>query len=140
MKQLLFIFLSLSPLWVYSSCEDEDKLPGSKPEILLGKWENVSTVGVGLSWFGSYIYGHRKTIYEFTENGASVTKLDSLSEDDKYKEAYMAYFINWSYDGENIHFFEKKGHYSNHSYKLVYELNKNYFILKTESIYYKITD
>jgi hypothetical protein len=141
MKQLLFIFLSLSPLWVYSSCEDEDKLPGSKPEILLGKWENLSTISDGIGWFGSFTAGYRKEIYEFTEKSGSVIQLDSLIEDNKYKEHFIRHFTDWSYDGDEIYFIEKKGKNTNRWSKPVSELTSDYFKLGvggSVDIYFKV--
>jgi hypothetical protein len=142
MKTYLLIFLMLSPLWACSSCQDdEDKLPGTKPAILLGKWENLTTVQDGIGWFGSFTAGYRKEIYEFTKKGASLTYLDSLINDDKYRESYVGHFADWSYDGEYIHFLEKRGNYSSRTRKPIYELKENYFTLYSESTYYyKITD
>jgi hypothetical protein len=103
-------------LWLYSSCEEEEnKLPGTKPEMLFGKWENVDTLSDGLPWFGSLgIAGYRWRTYEFTEKGGSLTQLDYIIEEDRYKEPFIRVFTNWSYNGETIYFENIDGRNESH--------------------------
>jgi hypothetical protein len=89
---------------VYSSCEDEDKLPGSKPEILLGKWENYRDIG----W--SYVSNYIHEIYEFTPKGGSIKQMKYIPEEDCYEDYYSDYFTDWSYseNEKTIYFLRKK--------------------------------
>jgi predicted glycosyl hydrolase (DUF1957 family) len=100
----------ICPLWLYSSCEEEEnKLPGTKPEMLLGKWEKTDTFSEGFSsLFGAWvIIGHQWITYEFTETGGSMTTLKYYIEEDKYEDPFIIDFTDWSYEGETI-YFEKK--------------------------------
>jgi hypothetical protein len=140
MKTYLFIFLLLSPLWVFSSCQDdEDKLPGSKLEILIGKWENVGNLYA--DFLGYLKIGKRYTTYEFTNTGGSITQLDYIAEEDRYEEPYIRYFTDWSYEGETIHFLRKKGRSTEKWDIYIYNLTQDSIGLgSTDYIYYKISN
>ncbi len=139
MKHLLFIFCMLCPLWACSSCDDnEDKLPGTKPEILLGKWE------------ASYVLYWTATVrnvvetYEFTKSGGINTKVTTYiyPVDFKPVDTLVSSFNNWSYDGNELHFFYKKNSYSNTWSKAVYDLTQDSLSLGSGPyncrVYYKI--
>ena len=107
MQRFLFIFLLIFPLWVCPSCEEEDgkRPPGTKPEILFGKWQTCQDlysflVGpkIGLYW---------KT-YEFTSKGGSITTLEYITKEDEYREPSVILFTDWCYDGECIEFLRRE--------------------------------
>ncbi|MDR2009269.1 MAG: hypothetical protein LBQ22_02155 [Bacteroidales bacterium] len=104
MKTYLFIFLLLSPLWVFSSCQDdEDKLPGSKPEILLGKWR--------AEYEASFMFGqvrHLIETYEFTSGGGSIKTVEYFPDEDCYEDDLTIHFTDWSYRENEIYFLKKK--------------------------------
>jgi hypothetical protein len=135
MKQTLFIFLMICPLWACSSCQDdEDKLPGSKPEILLGTWENLRDVGFILA---NYIH----ETYEFTPSGGSIKQMKYFPDEDRYEDYHTSYFTDWSYDGNRIYFIYKKGGYTNPWSRSVKELTSDYFIFDSGgsgSVYTKV--
>ncbi|KAA6337081.1 hypothetical protein EZS27_014793 [termite gut metagenome] len=138
MKQLLFIFLALSPLLTCSSCQDdEDKLPGTKPEVLLGKWGNLTNVGAFLD---NYIY----ETFEFTKTGGSIKQMKYFPEEDRYEDYHASYFTDWSYDGNYIHFLYKKGGFINTWSQPVYKLTLEFLSLGTGqnncTVYYKIQE
>jgi len=100
MKQKLLIFLSLCSLWTYTSCED--KLPGSKPEVFFGKWQTTGDIYTG--FMGPQIKtGTYWETFEFTKKGGSVTRLEYIRDEDKYKDPYIRKLADWSFDGEDIH-------------------------------------
>jgi hypothetical protein len=108
MKRHLFIFLIVCPLWLYSSCQDdEDKLTGTKPAILLGKWRYEHD-----SYFFFTPVRHLIETYEFTSRGGTLEVIEYFPEEDKYKDVYTSYYTDWSYDGSEIYFIEKKGRYT----------------------------
>jgi hypothetical protein len=134
MKQLLVIFLALSPLLTCSSCQDdEDKLPGTKPEMLLGKWENLTNEG---GFIDNYIH----ETYEFTKTGGSIKQMKYFPDEDRYEDYHTSYFTDWSYDGKEIYFLKKKGGYSDSWSKEVYELTPDFFVLDLGILYtyYKV--
>ena len=145
MKRLLFIFLLICPLWA-GSCEDEDKLPGSKPKILLGKWERSDIYYEPTSWLGiSLPAGHYRETYEFTPTGASLTKLVYITKDDEYLEPSVITYADCSYDGKDIHFLSKKGRYTSRVERDLYSVNSDSLLLGTTkpeycTIYLKIKE
>jgi len=100
MKHFLFIFLLTCPLWIFSSCED--KLPGSKPKIFFGKWENTSDIVTGFMG-PQYKIGYCVETYEFNAKGGSITELEYMTDEGKYREPWIRKLADWSYDGENIY-------------------------------------
>jgi hypothetical protein len=138
MKTYLFLFLMISPLWACSSCQDdEDKLPGTKPEILLGKWRGEYVVN-------SFLVPIRSIIetYEFTSGGGYIKKVNYYHGEDRYEDYHTHYFTDWSYDGHTLHFIYKKGGYRNPWSYDVSELTPDYFVLDTgvATTYYKVAD
>jgi hypothetical protein len=112
MKNLKFLqILLLVTLVACTSCEDEDKLPGSKPDMLIGKWECMDTFTSGFGWFGGFTDGYRWTTYEFQINGGSITERLYYIATNEYKEPSTTYFENWSYSEENetIYFENHRG-------------------------------
>jgi hypothetical protein len=107
MKTLKFLqVLLLFTLCSSSSCEEEkEKLPGTKPEMLIGKWEGLRSGGL---FFDSHTWFER---YEFTETGGFMVKkyYDSI-EKVFLKPDTSHYFANWSYsidkEGEPTIYFE----------------------------------
>jgi hypothetical protein len=107
MKNLKFLqLLLLFALCSGSSCiEEEDKLPGTKPEMLIGKWESLHSGGL---FFDSHTYLER---YEFTETGGMITRQYYNWEEKKFDTPKtLRHFQNWSYSEE-----EEKIHFVNHS-------------------------
>jgi hypothetical protein len=127
-----------SPLWACSSCQDDDdKLSGTKPEILIGKWEKVG--GLHADFFGFLTIGKRWTTYEFTKTGGSITQLDYIAEENRYEDPYIRYFTDWSYEGETIHFLREKGRSIEKWDIYIYNLTQDSISLgSTDYIYYKI--
>ncbi len=134
MKHLLFIFCMLCPLWACSSCDDdEDKLPGTKPEILLGKWET----SYDLYWTATV----RNVVetYEFTKSGGTNTYVTTYTYPVDYKpvDTLVLHFTNWSYDGKDIHFFYKKNSYSESWIKSIPNLTSDSILLGGRTFYRK---
>ena len=122
MKRFLFIFLLIAPLLACSSCDDEDKLPGSKPEILLGKWENKDTFTDGLCWFGCFgTDGYIWTTYEFRADGLSITERKYYFATDEYKEPIINHIKDWSYSEkeETLYLVNSKGSRWTYSLKII---------------------
>ena len=129
MKRILFIVLLTCPLWAYTSCEEEIKLPGSKPEILLGTWEG----------YFHNIWSHRRHIvetYEFTKTGGCKTQSEYFPEEDRYEVFYTRNIADWSYEGETLYFVEKKGNYTGRWELSIEELTEHSARLGG-SMYYK---
>ena len=105
MKRILFIVLLTCPLWACTSCEEEIKLPGSKPEILLGTWEYAFHSGFPNQ--GDYVY-----TYEFFKKGGLYTESKYFPEEDQYKIYYTRNITDWSYEREMIYFMAKTGNYT----------------------------
>jgi hypothetical protein len=124
MKRFVFIFLMLCPLWACSSCQDdEDKLPGTKPEMLIGKWEGLPQIS--LIDFRYYF-----KIYEFTKTGGTIQDMEYFPSKDRREERFAEYFTDWSYDGEStIYFLKKKGSQTSKWEKHIYELTPSYIKL-----------
>ena len=129
MKRILFIVLLTCPLWACTSCEEEIKLPGSKPEILLGKWEYA--YHSGFPYPGDYI----KT-YEFRKKGGLITGLKYVPEEDKYEVYYTINITDWSYEGKTIYFIEKRGNFTSQWELSIEELTEHSARLGG-SMYYK---
>ena len=106
MKRFVFIFLLICPLWACTSCDDEDKLPGSKPEMLLGTWERSYIAGFPLPLWNMV------ETYEFTKKGGEIIRLEYFPEEDRYEVDYTRNFTDWSYQGETIYFLRKKGSFT----------------------------
>jgi len=106
MKQKLLIFLSLCSLWTHTSCED--KLPGSKPEIFFGKWQTTGNIYTGFMG-PSFVIGTYWETFEFTKKGGSFTRLEYITDENKYRDPYVEKLANWSYDGKELHFRDKDG-------------------------------
>ncbi len=141
MKRFLLILCILCPLWACSSCDDnDDKLPGSKPEILLGKWET----SYDLYWTATV----RNVVetYEFTKSGGAITQVTTYTYPVDYKpvDTFVIAFSNWSYDKKEIHFFHKKNSYSNTWSQPVYKLTPDSLSLGTgpnnRKIFYKVKE
>jgi hypothetical protein len=93
MKQLKFLQIILAlTLCAWTSCEEEEKLPGTKPDTLIGKWENVDKLYE--DWPGLLPIGKRWRTYEFTKTGGSITEIDYIEDENRYKEPYIQYFTN----------------------------------------------
>jgi hypothetical protein len=72
--------------------EDDDKLPGTKPEMLIGKWEGLRDGGL---FFDSHTY---LTRYEITETGGFVVERYYDPVEKVFLEPdTINYFANWSY-------------------------------------------
>jgi hypothetical protein len=107
MKNLKFLQIVLVlMLCPCGSCEEEDKLPGTKPEMLIGKWEGLRSGGL---FFDSHTYLER---YEFTETGGFMVETYY----DPVKKVFLEpdtsnYFANWSYSvmDEMIYFESYRG-------------------------------
>jgi hypothetical protein len=95
MKTLKFLqIMLLAALCSGSSCwdEEDDKLPGTKPEILIGKWEGLHRGGL---FFDSHTWLER---YEFTENGGFMVEQYYDPVENFFLEPdTFSYFANWSY-------------------------------------------
>jgi hypothetical protein len=104
--KLLQIML-LAVLCSSSSCEEEEKLPGTKPEILLGKWRG--------EYEASFMAAPTRYLiktYEFTSGGGSIKTVEYFPNEDRYEDDYTLYFTDWSYDGTEIHFLQKRSLYN----------------------------
>jgi hypothetical protein len=134
--QILFLFTLCSS----SSCEEEkeDKLPGTKPEMLIGKWEGLQWGSINMTM---WCFMER---YEFTETGGFTVKRKYDSKEKIFLEPdTVDYFTDWSYskdnEGDPIIFFRNgKGSRWGTS---VYELSSDSIILGChDCIYYKIKE
>ncbi|KAA6337085.1 hypothetical protein EZS27_014797 [termite gut metagenome] len=97
MKNLKFLQIVLVlALCSCGSCEDEDKLPGTKPEMLIGKWESLQNGGL---FFDAHTWLER---YEFTETGGFMVKTyyDPIAKVFLDPDT-LNYFANWSFSVEN---------------------------------------
>ena len=98
MKRFLFIFLLICPLWLCTSCwkdDDEEKITGTQPEILIGKWERY---GTGSFFFDSWKYYER---YEIRKDGGLVIWRSYDKATQTYLEPDTTYhFSNWLYSEE----------------------------------------
>jgi hypothetical protein len=140
MKKLKFLqILLLFFLCSGSSCEErEDKLPGTKPEMLIGKWEGLQSGGL---FFEFHTYLRR---YEFTKTGGFVVE----SYYDPIEKVFLEpdtfnYFANWSYstdkEGEAIIYF--LGYQGKRWGKNIYGLTSDSILLGCKDcIYYKIKE
>jgi hypothetical protein len=132
MKQLLFIFLMICPLWACSSCQDdEDKLPGAKPDLLIGEWEHNYSINPVFTFETVYY----SKIYEFTPTGGKIKEREYFPDEDRYGEPYIIYFTDWSYDGKELYFIEKKGQRIRKWSQPVYELTPDFFRLGSSGLY-----
>jgi hypothetical protein len=138
MKTLKFLqIMLLAALCSGSSCQEEEKLPGTKPEILLGKWRG--------EYEASFMAAPTRYLiktYEFTSGGGSIKTVEYFPSEDRYEDYHTHYFTDWSYDGYSLHFIYKKGGYTNPWSYDVSELTPDYFILDTgiAKTYYKIVE
>jgi hypothetical protein len=133
MKRFLFLFLLICPIWGCSSCEDEEnRLPGTKPDILLGKWER-NYAATPIFTFETIFCSET---YEFTLTGGSLKEVRYFPIEDRYEDYPTSYFTDWSYDGKEIYFINerKNGHISNWS-QPVYELTSDFFRLGSSGLY-----
>jgi len=101
MKRFVYIFLLTCPLWVCTSCwireNDEEKITGTKPEILIGKWE---LYGSGSFFFDSWKFYQS---FEFKKDGGFFVQRSFDYATQTYSEPDTTYrFSNWLYS-------EKKG-------------------------------
>jgi hypothetical protein len=130
--QILFLFTLCS----FSSCEEEkEKLPGTKPEMLIGKWEGLVIGGL---FFDSHTY---LTRYEFTETGGFVVEWYYDPAEKVFLDPdTFNYFTNWSYSEENeiIYFENYRG---SRWKKFAYGLTPDsIYIGCNDCIYYKIKE
>ncbi|KAA6337083.1 hypothetical protein EZS27_014795 [termite gut metagenome] len=135
MKNLKFLqIVLLLTLCSCSACEEEDdKLPGTKPEILIGKWERLGSGGL---FFDSHTYWER---YEFTETGGMITRQYYNSEEQKFDiPKALGYFQDWSYSEaeEKIHFVNHQG---SRWYQYVLQIAPDSIVLGIGT-YHKITN
>ena len=103
MKHLLFITLTLC-LFSFSSCgdgwkwfdfgDDEVKLTGTKPEILIGKWE---CYGTGSFIFTTWKYYER---YEIRKDGGLIVRQSYDEATQTYLDPTTYHFSNWLYSEE----------------------------------------
>jgi hypothetical protein len=133
MKTLKFLqVLLLFTLCSSNSCEEEkEKLPGTKPEMLIGKWERLGSGGL---FFDSHTYLER---YEFTETGGVITRQYYDFEEKKFDSPKtLGGFQDWSYSEE-----EEKIHFVNHHgtrwYQYVLQITPDSIVLGI-GIYHKI--
>ena len=133
MKQKLLIFLSLCSLWTYTSCED--KLPGSKPEIFFGKWQTSGNIYTGFMG-PSFVTGTYWETFEFTKKGGSFTRLEYITDENKYRDPYVDKLADWSFYDENLHFMDADGGTWSRD---VYKVTQDSLILGT-GIYLKIKE
>jgi len=144
MKRFLFIFLLIYLLYSCSASfvDDESKLPpGTKPEMLFGKWQKYGDLYSFIAGLSPAV-GYYLETYEFTPEGGSITTLEYIIEEDKYREPCVTTFSNWCYDGKCVEFLDKK---SKNTYsrwgKSVDELTSDYIKLgcgENDCKYYKI--
>ncbi|MDR2058159.1 MAG: hypothetical protein LBP83_07775 [Dysgonamonadaceae bacterium] len=125
MKNLkLLQIMLLAALCSCSSCiEEEEKLPGTKPEMLIGKWERLGSGGL---FFDSHTYRER---YEFTEIGGMITRQYYNFEEKKFESPKtLRHFQDWSYseEEEKIHFVN---HYGTRWYQYVLQITPDSIVL-----------
>jgi hypothetical protein len=133
MKTLKFLqIMLLTALCSCSSCiEEEDKLPGTKPEMLIGKWEGLHSGGL---FFDSHTWLER---YEFTKTGGFMVEQYYDPIEFFFLEPDTSnYFTNWSYSEEEgkIHFVN---HYGSRWYQYVLQIAPDSIVL-SRGTYYKI--
>ena len=149
MKHFLFIFILACPLWACSSCDGwgfgwgdkEEKITGTKPEILLGKWENKDTFSDGLCWFGCFhTDGYIWTTYEFRLDGLSIIELKYYFETDEYKGPFIDNIKDWLYSEkeETLYLVNSKG--GRWTYSLVIASSDSIQIRGQSGYYYRIKE